>query len=118
MTDLTTTVRSTDTGTLLELAGELDYHTAPQVREALATITLSAGQQLIINLSGLTFCDSSGIATFIAARNRALAADAGMALATVPDQVTRVLSIIGLSQIITAYTTVEEALQAWAHTTD
>jgi anti-anti-sigma regulatory factor len=36
-------------------------------------IILTAGQQLIIDLAGLTFCDSSGIATLITAYNKAAA---------------------------------------------
>ncbi|MGI8330492.1 STAS domain-containing protein [Actinomadura scrupuli] len=112
MTDLTVVTRGIRTGALLALAGELDYHTAPEAREALAAITVTSGQQLIIDLSGLTFCDSSGIATFIAARNHALAAGADIALTGVPDRVARILHIVGLDRVLVTYPTIQAAAEA------
>ncbi|MEU7898193.1 STAS domain-containing protein [Nonomuraea sp. NPDC049152] len=117
MTGLTVTARGIDSGALLELAGHLDHRTAPEVRAALADITLTAGQQLIIDLSDLTFCDSSGIATFVAARNRALAADAAVALAAVPARVTRVFRLVGLDQVMATYPTAQAAAEDWTRTT-
>lgn len=44
------------------LIGELDHHTAGEVREKIdAAILEGRCQQLVLDLSGLTFMDSSGI---------------------------------------------------------
>ncbi|WP_431894729.1 STAS domain-containing protein [Nonomuraea sp. bgisy101] len=116
MTGLTSTVRGVDSGVVFELAGRLDHHTAPEVRRTLADIPLTAGQLLIIDLSGLTFCDSSGIAAFVAARNHATAADATIAMAAVPAQVARVLRLIGLDRVLSAYPTAQAASEEWTRT--
>ena len=113
MTSFSVTVRELSTGPLLEFAGELDVHTAAEVRAALHEISLAAGQQLVADLSGLTFCDSSGISTFIAARNRALSVDAGIALAAVPERIARTFRLIGLSDLFPTYPSVHEAAAAW-----
>ncbi|MEU8591937.1 STAS domain-containing protein [Streptomyces sp. NPDC048664] len=99
MSPLTITTRDAATGPVLEISGELDHTTAPELREACTAITLRPGQRLVLDLAGMTFCDSSGITALIAARNHALAAQADIALAAVPPHTLRVLRIVGLDQV-------------------
>jgi anti-sigma B factor antagonist len=113
MTGLTVTARDVASGILLELGGELDYHTAPQVIQTLKGVTLAAGRQLIVDLSALTFCDSSGIATLIAARGHAMKAGADIVLAAVPARVIRTLTIIGMARLITVHPTAQVAAEQW-----
>ncbi|MFF9059678.1 STAS domain-containing protein [Streptomyces sp. NPDC014882] len=50
----------------LHLAGELDADTAPGLREELAALAArSAGGVLVLDLSGITFCDSAGLYTLL-----------------------------------------------------
>jgi anti-sigma B factor antagonist len=113
MTNLTATAHATSSGVVLELAGELDHTSAPLVHEALAALDLSPGDQLVLDLGGLTFCDSSGISAFLAARNRALAADAGFAVSAVPARIGRVFEIVGLDRVLTIHPTAQDAAEAW-----
>lgn len=113
MKPLTVRVHTIDTGPVVVLTGELDHQSAPQVREVLPGLGLRPGQQVVIDLAGLTFCDSTGITVLIAARNQALAADAGIALACVPERVARVFRVIGLEQAFRTHASVEEAAAAW-----
>ncbi|MFL0028360.1 STAS domain-containing protein [Streptomyces sp. NBUL23] len=110
---LTLHTRTTATGAVMELAGDLDHHTTPQVRDALPGLALRPGQQLVIDLRAVTFCDSSGITTLIAARNHALAADATIALAAVPERLSRILRIVGLNQVFPTHPTAQDAEHAW-----
>ena len=113
MNQLTLTTRTTASGTVvLYLAGELDFHTAPQVRGALPDLALQPGQHLVLDLGGLTFCDSSGVSMFIGARNHAAAAGASIALAAVPARVLRVFTVVGLDQVFTCYPSTDDALAA------
>lgn len=99
MSDLTIDIEATTTGSVLRLAGELDLNTAPRVRETLEHTALDAGQRLVVELAGVTFCDSSGITALVAARNRALAAQAEIALADVPEHLMRILRMTGLTTV-------------------
>lgn len=73
---------------------------APRKRGTLvAALPLRPGQDLVLDLAGMEFCDSSGITALIAARNHAHAARAGIALAAVPAHTLRVLRMVGLDQI-------------------
>ncbi|MER7577157.1 STAS domain-containing protein [Streptomyces sp. NPDC126514] len=104
---------TTATGLVLELTGDLDHHTAPEVRTALTELELRPGQQLVLDLAGLTCCDSSGISVLIAARNHAMAADAAIALAAVPERVCRIFRLVGLEQLFPVHPSVQAAEDAW-----
>ncbi|RSN54002.1 anti-anti-sigma factor [Streptomyces sp. WAC 04229] len=111
--DLTVHTRTTASGPVIELAGELDHHTAPQVRDALDALSLRTGQQLVIDLGALTFCDSTGITMLIAARNHALAGEASIVLVAVPTRVSRILRVVGLEQVFPTHPTAQDAEAAW-----
>ncbi len=99
MTPLRITIRNATTGPVLEIIGELDHSTAPQLRDVLNALILRPGQRLVLDLAGMEFCDSSGLTALIVARNHAQAAHADIALAAVPAHTLRVLRTVGLDQI-------------------
>ncbi|WAX77439.1 STAS domain-containing protein [Streptomyces sp. KMM 9044] len=103
MSPLTITARDAATGPVLEITGDLDYTTAPELRQALDRLTLVAGQLLVLDLAGLEFCDSSGITALLVARNLATEQSGGMALAAVPDNTARILHIAGLDRVFTLH---------------
>lgn len=112
MNALTITTRDAATGPVLEITGELDYVHASELREQVATLDVRPGQRIVLDLAGMKFLDSSGITALIAARNHALAAQAGIALAAVPARTLRVLRMIGLDQVFPLYPDCETAVLA------
>ncbi|WP_030247500.1 MULTISPECIES: STAS domain-containing protein [unclassified Streptomyces] len=101
MTPLRITHRETPSGPLLRLSGDLDFDQAPELRRQVDQLHLAPGQCLVIDVSGLEFCDSSGITVFLAARQRALDAEAEVALSGVPANLLRVLTLVGLDRVFT-----------------
>ncbi|MEU1004743.1 STAS domain-containing protein [Streptomyces tibetensis] len=101
MNPLTVRQLDTTTGPVLYVAGDLDFDRAPVLRSRLDQLPLSRGQCLVLDLSGLAFCDSEGITALLAARQHALAAGADIALAAVPANLLRVLTLVGLDQVFT-----------------
>lgn len=90
------------------LRGELDVADAVRVAAWLAAI--AAGRpQVIVDLAGLEFIDSSGVAAL--ARGRKLARQAGgdMLLAAPRQQVLRVLAAIRLTEAFHVHPSVDEA---------
>ena len=45
----------------LRLTGELDYDTAPELIAAVAELRGDGYQELVIDLAGVSLCDSSGL---------------------------------------------------------
>ncbi|MFJ3714394.1 STAS domain-containing protein [Streptomyces sp. NPDC090057] len=101
MTPLNITHRDATAGPVLYVAGELDHAQAAMLRQELDSLTLRPGQCLDIDLSGLEFCDSTGITVLLSARQQAEAADAGIVLTAVPPHLLRILTIVGLDQVFT-----------------
>ncbi|MEU7319380.1 STAS domain-containing protein [Streptomyces griseoviridis] len=103
MRALTITTRDAGTGPVLEITGDLDHHTAPELREAVDGLTVAAGQVLVLDLAGLDFCDSSGISALLSARSVAVKHGGQIALAAVPANTARILGIVGLDQVFALY---------------
>ncbi|MEW1914351.1 STAS domain-containing protein [Kitasatospora sp. NPDC085895] len=98
---LNLTLRDASTGPVLHVTGDLDYEQAPALRRHVEQLVLSPAQRLVIDLSGLEFCDSSGITALLAARRHAQTAGADLALAAVPANTLRILAVVGLDRVFT-----------------
>ncbi|WP_329447748.1 STAS domain-containing protein [Streptomyces sp. NBC_01426] len=112
MSPLTITARDAATGPVLEINGDLDHATAPELRKALDGLTLAARQLLLLDLAGLEFCDSSGISALPAARNLATEHGADVALAAVPADIARILRVVGLDRVFSIHPDTSTATSA------
>jgi anti-anti-sigma factor len=95
---------------VIALGGELDLATAPRLQETVDE-TLARCSHLIVDISGAKFIDSSTIATFIRARDRA--EDGGgrfnLVLGTAAI-VERALEVSGVIPALRVVPTVDQAL--------
>lgn len=83
------------------VAGELDHHEAKAVMAELdRRIDLAQPRQLTLDLSGLTFSDSSGIAVLLRAYRRMGQVQGSMRVVNTPDQAAKVFKAAGLERII------------------
>ena len=83
------------------LSGELDHHGARQAMEELdRQISLELPRQLVVDMGGVTFMDSSGIAVLMRAYRRMAQLEGSMTVTNVPAQAARVLRAAGLYRII------------------
>ncbi|MFB7936291.1 STAS domain-containing protein [Streptomyces sp. NPDC127049] len=95
---------------LLAPVGELDHHTAELLREPLDA-ALDAGRvRLVVDCSGLAFCDSTGLNVLLGARLRAEAAGGGVHLVAMRPAVARVFQITGAEAVFTVHDTLATAL--------
>jgi anti-sigma B factor antagonist len=78
---LTITARQVDLDVVLvEIAGELDLQTAPQAQAFLTQVIAATPRHLILDLSGVTFMASSGMAVLIAAQSARVGFPGGLHL--------------------------------------
>ncbi|MDI5977919.1 STAS domain-containing protein [Amycolatopsis magusensis] len=99
MNTLTVATKTSSDGVVLVVAGDLDFASAPLMREALEGVHVTAGQSLVLDLGGMTFCDSGGLTALVAARHQAVEAGAEIVLAAVPDHTRRILKLVGLESL-------------------
>ncbi|KUH39813.1 MULTISPECIES: STAS domain-containing protein [Streptomyces] len=106
------TVReAADHAAVVTVAGALDLHTADAFH-ARAAAAMATHRHLVLDLTHLTFCDSSGLSTLLRLLRHARTADAGLALAAVPAQMRRLLAITGADTVFALYDSPAAALAA------
>ncbi|WP_329201538.1 MULTISPECIES: STAS domain-containing protein [unclassified Streptomyces] len=97
--------------TVLTVTGDLDHHTAPQLSGPLGAIRLAPDDHLVMDLTGLEYCDSTGVTVLITAYQHAQSANCPLTLVGVNDNLRRIFRIIGLESIFTFQPTIENAVQ-------
>ncbi|MDD3347557.1 anti-sigma factor antagonist [Oscillibacter sp.] len=95
-------VKCADQNLLLELSGELDHHGAQNaLREVEQAIDAALPRKLVLDMSGVTFMDSSGIALILRAQQRMQLLDGSLLVCNVPLQAKRVLDAAGIGRLVT-----------------
>ena len=103
--------RTTDTGvTVLAPVGRLDVVGAPALKEAVTEAVKDGQPRLIIDLEGVSFVDSSGLGSVVAALKQVRSSKGDLRLAAPNQQVRVVLELTALDRVFPYYATVEEAL--------
>lgn len=96
----TAEVEASDGMVVLRLGGELDMASAPVLNRAVHT-ALDAGPAAIsLDLSELTFVDSTGVGVFVAGHRRAASTGCAFVLHSPRRAVLRTLKLTGIDQLI------------------
>ncbi|GAA4811888.1 STAS domain-containing protein [Streptomyces ziwulingensis] len=112
---LTVTPRQAPEGPfVLEVSGELDHHSARLLTEAVEEAPFDS-RGVVVDLSGLTYCDSTGITVLITAYQRSRTTGSPLSLAGVNADQMRVFAIVGLDQVFTFHPSAEEAISSLHH---
>ncbi|MEV2239771.1 STAS domain-containing protein [Micromonospora sp. NPDC049891] len=84
----------------LRLAGELDMSSAPRLNAVIDRLTSGGQRRLLVDLTELTFCDSTGIAVFVRGDNRVAAEGGWLRVTGASGRVERVLTVTGLAGVL------------------
>src|SRR6266571_611831 len=98
--------------TVVSVGGELDLTTAPELLQALTRLVDDGYHHLIVDLTGLDFCDSSGLSVLVRVKNRLDEVGGNVTLAGATPVVERVLEVSGLAELFGSYRSVAEAQAA------
>jgi anti-sigma B factor antagonist len=100
---------------ICRLAGELDLYTVCDFRQALAD--LPSGSRVVIDMSGLSFVDSSGLGALVGGVRRTRDRGGDVAVACARPALSRLLRTIGLHRLLTVSDDIEQATAALRGTT-
>ncbi|MFF0107825.1 STAS domain-containing protein [Streptomyces hirsutus] len=106
---LSVTTTAADGIRVIHPTGEIDHHTCGQLQQALNTLTADR-PRVVVDLSRVTFMDSSGINILIAAYKNVTAADGWIRLAAPTAPVLRVLQLVRVDDLIHCYPDLSQAL--------
>ncbi|HVF76431.1 MAG TPA: STAS domain-containing protein [Acidimicrobiales bacterium] len=94
---LTSTTRTQDDTVICSLAGELDSFTAPSLHGTFARA--GTPHELVVDMAGVTFVDSAGIAALAAGVRNLQAAGTGVVVSVPAAHMRRLLRSIGLDRL-------------------
>ena len=104
-----TTAGPDDRTQILRVRGELDLATADSLYRRGRTAIRRHPRLLLLDLTGLSFCDASGLSAFVRIANEADAAGCGYGLIAPQSLVAKMLRITGLHQRLQVFATSDEA---------
>jgi anti-sigma B factor antagonist len=98
--------------TIVEAGGEVELHNAPRLREVLKRICETPGPCCVVDMSGVSFIDSTGVGVLVGALKRAREHGGSLALACPQPRVRRVFEITGLLAALPIFDSLEAAQSA------
>ena len=104
-------VRKVQQAWVVELAGEVDLHRSVEVRAALLEVMNKRPVAVVINLTEVSFMDSSGLATLVEALQLARRQGGQLKLVGATRRVKSILEISRLESLFEMHASEEEALQ-------
>jgi anti-sigma B factor antagonist len=107
-------LRWDDGRAVVTMPAEIDITNADEIRQRLRAAASRSSSVLIIDMSATTFCDSAGVQAIIDAYNQVDARNQSGTTQTqlrlVASAVRRIITLVGIDQLIPVYSTVEAAL--------
>ena len=98
---MSVTCTGEDRNLRLAVSGEVDHHGARAIMQELdRQVDAGLPRRLTLDLSGVTFMDSSGIAVLLRAYKRTAELGGTVAVQNVPEQAGRVLRAAGLERLL------------------
>ncbi|WP_070121636.1 STAS domain-containing protein [Bacillus marinisedimentorum] len=82
------------------VSGEVDAYTAPELRETITPLTKNEGINIVIDLAGVSYMDSTGLGVFIGLLKSVRANNGTLTLTGMSDRVTRLFEITGLNEVM------------------
>lgn len=112
MTQLTVEVHEHETHVVIEVVGEIDIDTAPQLRGIVTAVTDAGPAHLVFDLSQVTFVDSVGLGVFVLARKKMLLRQDVVGIVAPTRRVVAIFTIAGLDQLFRIRPTLGAVLTA------
>ena len=101
-----------DAPNVLPLEGEIDLHVSPRISAALAAMIVQKSPRLVVDLSKVTYIDSSGLAVLIEGMQNVEAYGGKFILAGIQENVKPIFEIARLDQVFIIFPHVDAALAA------
>ncbi|MDI5961360.1 STAS domain-containing protein [Streptomyces sp. SL13] len=105
------TVERHDDLAVVEVSGQLDIDTASLLYQRV-TRAMAESPRQVLDLAGVSFCDSTGFNALLRLHRRAVEAGGRLALAAMPYQIGRLLALTGTQEVFNVYDSRAEAVAA------
>ncbi len=96
---------------VVQARGEIDLATVGAFRTALQDLMVEGAVQVAVDLSGVSFIDSSALGALVAAHRRARGLGGSLAIAGPQPPVARILELTGLDRVLRTHPTVRAVVE-------
>ena len=103
-------IRDVGEGIVVAFEGDVDLESSPTARKVLLDC-VGRGKRLVVDMSAVTYIDSSGVASLVESFQNARKAKIGFGLAAVSDAAMRVLGLARLDKVFPIFASVDDALK-------
>ena len=110
--ELTVDSRQEGSRTVVVVNGEIDVYTAPSLRERLNELVTAGKHDLVVDMQGVDFLDSTGLGVLVGGLKRVRALDGSLQLVCGQEKILKVFRITGLTNVFPIHATLGEALGA------
>jgi anti-sigma B factor antagonist len=98
--------------TIVAVRGEVDLYSSPRMREAILSGVSRKNPRVIVDLSGVSYMDSSGIATLVEALQLTRKHSGSLVIAGLSERVREVFELARLESVFQLAASVDEALKS------
>jgi anti-sigma B factor antagonist len=109
---LQTAVKDVSGVSVIKVAGEVDVYTCPDLKTTIYEAISAGATDLVIDMTDVSYMDSSGFGTLLGATRRVKPAGGSVALACCSEAIDRMLRITSLDSVFAIYGQVGEAVNA------
>lgn len=94
---------------VISLTGEVDVYTAPQLKERLVDSIEGGCVNIIVDMSGVGFIDSSGLGVLVGGLRRAKEGSGAIRLVCGRENILKIFRITGLDKVFAIFDSLEHA---------
>ena len=91
------------------MRGEVDVYTAPRLKEKLVEMIESGCVNIVVDLEGVSFIDSSGLGVLVSALRRARERDGAVRIVCTRENILKIFRITGLDKVFPVFADIAEA---------
>ena len=95
--------------TVVHVGGEIDVYTAPLLREALDKQVAAGRVDIVVDLEGVTFMDSTGLGVLVGRLKLVRGQNGTLRIVSSQDRILKVFKITGLDKVFHIYDSVDKA---------
>lgn len=96
---------------VVELEGEIDLSTSPLFKERVYEVIDAGGKEIVIDLNGLSFMDSTGLGVLVAVLKKTKSEGGRVRLVCGRENIRKVFILTGLDKVFSIYDNLQRCLE-------
>lgn len=97
---------------ILTVRGEIDVATSPELHELLSDLIADGPEVIIVDLTDVTFIDSTGLGVLVGAVRDVRAGGGDLRLVVTQPQIIKLLELTGLDEVFSVLSNTSDAVRA------